>query len=197
MVLIAGGCRHDGRTLRPAGPGNVSSISTTAPDATDDVIGEPSSTGSVPFPAAGLTIIAPWRDGAQIDARYTCDDLNVSPALSWSAAPAGTVEIALTLSDIDAPGFVHWAIGGLSAQSTSLNEGLVPLGAYEANNGNGVVGYTGPCPPAGELHTYVITVYYLGESLDLTDGVPGLDMVEAIQIAEIDEASVTGTFSRP
>ncbi len=194
VVLIAGGCRHDGRTLRPAGPGQQSSISTLAAPSDTDGIGEPSTTG-LPLPA-GLTVTAPWRDGAEIDPRYTCDGTNLAPALSWSAAPAGTVEIAITLTDVDAPDFVHWAIAGLSPSSTSIAEDTVPIGAYEGTNGNGVVGYTGPCPPAGETHNYLITVYYLGEASGSSDGAAGLDLIDALQSAELDEGSVTGSFSR-
>jgi len=199
LILIAGGCNDDGRTLRPAKPGQMSSISTTsAPDTTGGaVIGQPTTTmtdGS--FPAAGLTVIAPWREGAEIDPRYTCDGPNVAPALSWSAAPAGTAEIAITLTDFDAPGYVHWVIAGLADTAISINEQTVPFGAYEGTNSNGVIGYAGPCPPSGETHTYIMTVYYLFEPVDLSDGTPGLDLMDAIQAVELDEASVTGTFSR-
>ena len=51
---------------------------------------------------APQTVTAPWRDGGPIDARYTCKGANVSPALSWTAAPEGTQEIAITLIDQDA-----------------------------------------------------------------------------------------------
>ncbi|MDO8390713.1 MAG: YbhB/YbcL family Raf kinase inhibitor-like protein [Actinomycetota bacterium] len=198
LVVLVAGCNDDGRTLRPAEPGQEASISTVAvtTDTTGTLIGEPDTSGGS-VPAGGLSLIAPWREGAEIDARYSCDGPNLAPALSWSTAPAGTVEIALTLTDMDAPEFVHWAIAGLADTAVSIGEETVPLGAYEGTNGTGVVGYTGPCPPSGQIHTYVMTVYYLFEPVDLSDGTPGLDLVEAIQLAALDEASVTGTFSRP
>jgi Raf kinase inhibitor-like YbhB/YbcL family protein len=197
VPLVIGGCKHDGRNLPPPRDDQNQSISslsqtteaTTDPFATDGLDTTPPSIGS-------LTLTAPWRDGAEIDARYTCDGTNVSPALSWSAAPEGTVEIAITLSDLDVPGFVHWAIAGIAPTAVTLAEDTVPLGAYEAANSLGDTGYTGPCPPAGTQHLYLVTVHYLGDVTGLGDGAPGLDMVEAIEAAEIARAEVSGIFSR-
>jgi Raf kinase inhibitor-like YbhB/YbcL family protein len=206
LLMVAGGCRHDGRTLRPAKSDQFSSVSTTAPPSTDDpAFIDPDSTDALStvatfttLPPAGSALVAtaPWRDGAEIDARYTCDGLNVAPALSWSAAPAGTVEIAITLTDLDAPGFVHWVIAGISPLSIALNEDTVPLDAYEATNGSGDIGYTGPCPPAGSPHHYVITVHYLGAPTGLDDGTPAAELINAIDSAETASAEVNGTFSR-
>jgi len=221
-LAVAGGCRHDGRTLRPADPNQRSSVSTTSPSTTADfldgsdganetLVGEDTlvapttqfgqttltTTDVTAGPSTGpLTILAPWRDGAEIDARFTCDGLNVAPPLSWTAAPAGTVEIAVTLTDTDAPGFTHWVIAGISPTMIALNEDTVPLGAYEAVNGNGDLGYTGPCPPAGTTHTYVITVHYLDATTELGDGATGAEVITAIATAEIASAEVSGTFSR-
>ncbi len=214
LLTAAGGCKSDGRTLRPAGADQNASISTPAPVATDDpsvvdpdaadtsptttpLSTTPTTTASTLVPPAGtLVATAPWRDGEPIDARYTCDGLNVAPALSWSSAPAGTVEIAITLTDLDAPLFTHWVIAGLSPASIALDEDTVPFGAYEATNGAGDVGYTGPCPPAGTSHNYVVAVHYLGAATGLDDGSPAEDLITAIETAETALADVTGTFSR-
>lgn len=205
MLLAA--CNDDGRSLRPAGPDQNLSISTTAAPSTDgDVIDSPDSTGGGETTAAGggstlplgdedLFLSTPWEDGATIDAKYTCDGANVSPALSWSPAPEGTVELAVTMRDLDA-GFDHWGMAGLSPERTSLGEGEVPLGAYEAENGAGAIGYTGPCPPAGSTHRYVVTVHYLVAPTDLTDGVSLGELLDGISVAENASAQVTGTFSR-
>lgn len=131
-LLVMGGCKSDGRTLREPGPYQTTSISTLP--ASIDTVGPTDSFDSldtlVPPENPNLTITAPWPDGGPIDPRYTCDGLNVSPALSWSPAPAGTVEIVITVSDLDAPDFTHWGLAGLSPDTTLLAEGTVPLGAY-------------------------------------------------------------------
>jgi Raf kinase inhibitor-like YbhB/YbcL family protein len=207
-AMLVAACNDDGRTLRPADPDKNLSISTTASPSTDgDSLGTPApsddgdttvpgSDGStLPLGDEDLFLSAPWVDGGPIDAKYTCDGDNVAPALSWSPAPEGTVEIAVTMRDLDAP-FAHWGIAGLAPDLTSLGEGDVPLGAYEATNGAGAIGYTGPCPPAGSTHTYVLTVHYLVSETDLTDGVPLSELLDGISVAENASAEVAGTFSR-
>lgn len=205
LLMAAGGCKTDGRTLRPARDDQNASVSTPAPAATDDpTFIDPDAAnstatttiGTLVPPAGTLLATAPWRNGEAIDPRYTCDGLNVAPALSWSAAPAGTVEIAITLTDLDAPQFAHWVIAGLSPRTIALDEDTVPIGAYEATNGVGDVGYTGPCPAAGSTHEYVVAVHYLGAATGLDDGSAAEDLITTINAAETAIADVTGTFSR-
>jgi Raf kinase inhibitor-like YbhB/YbcL family protein len=205
--MLGAACRHDGRTLRDPKPDQNQSISTLAtttdPAVIDTVettaVGDSTGgddTASLPGGDEDLTVTAPWESGATIDPKYTCDGDNVAPALQWTAAPEGTVEIAITLSDLDNPAFAHWAIAGISAEQTALEEDTVPLGAYEATNGAGAIGYTGPCPPAGSTHTYALTVHYLGSETNLTDGVAAGELVDGIAAAELASVEVDGTFSR-
>jgi Raf kinase inhibitor-like YbhB/YbcL family protein len=120
----------------------------------------------------------------------------VSPALNWSAGPEGTVEIAITMVDLDAPDFVHWAIAGIDPLATSLGEGVVPQYSMQGINGTGQPGYTGPCPPAGETHQYRITVHYLSEQTELGDGAPGADLITSIEASTLASATTTGTYSQ-
>ncbi len=200
LLMAIGGCKSDGRVLRPARADQNASVSTPAPVVTDNIpelTNPPTTSPTTLVPAVGVQVAtAPWRNGAAIDSRYTCDGLNVAPALAWSAAPAGTVEIAITMTDVDAPLFAHWVIAGLSPSSIALDEDTVPVGAYEALNGAGDVGYTGPCPPAGSSHNYVVAVHYLASATGLDDGSSAEDLIAAIEAAETAIADVTGTFSR-
>jgi Raf kinase inhibitor-like YbhB/YbcL family protein len=201
LTMVVAACNDDGRELRDAKPDQTQSISTTiAPDTvvvddgSSDSLSSPSST--LPLGDEEYTVTAPWDAGTAIDPRYTCNGDNIAPALSWSVAPAGTAEIAISLTDLDAPGFAHWVIAGISPEQIALAEDTVPLGAYQAVNGAGAVGYTGPCPPAGSAHTYVLTVHYLGSQTNLTDGVAAEELLDGISVAEIASAEVDGTFSR-
>jgi Raf kinase inhibitor-like YbhB/YbcL family protein len=219
LALVAAGCRHDGREMRPALPSQDGSVSTTAAATVpssdsgffDTVATDSGATGSVApgghidasttngigtvAPLAQiLTVTAPWRDGAAIDPRYTCKGSNVSPALSWSKAPEGTQEIAITLIDQDAS-FDHWTVSGIAPDITSLAENTTSPGAVAALNGSGGATYTGPCPPAGATHTYRITVNYLDRALLLSAGGTASDMRTAIDDATIASAQVTGTFT--
>src|SRR5690606_2198180 len=77
-----------------------------------------------------LTSDAFANDGA-IPTRHTGEGEDVSPALSWSGAPAGTKSFAVICHDPDAPlvsangtyGFVHWVHYNIPADVTSLPEG--------------------------------------------------------------------------
>jgi Raf kinase inhibitor-like YbhB/YbcL family protein len=190
-------CNDDGRELRPATPDQMGSVSTTSaptttapvPGVFDTLPGEASVTLSTP------SLVAPFADGGQIPPRYTCNGPNESPALSWTGAPPEAVEIAVTMIDIDAPGYVHWAMSGIDPLATGLGEGVVPEFAITSINSGGTPGYTGPCPPAGETHTYEITVHFLLQQTELADGGPGADLLAFIDGATLSSASVTATFA--
>jgi Raf kinase inhibitor-like YbhB/YbcL family protein len=211
--VVVTACNDDGRTMRPAGPGQNASVSTLAPvtepsadetfaPATSPTTSPPTSPTTTPTSgtvAAGGELVvtsSAFADGGPIPAQYTCQGDNVSPDLSWSPAPEQTVEIAITMVDLDAPDFVHWAIAALDPDSTSLGAGVVPELAIEGTNGTGQLGYTGPCPPPGETHRYRITVHYLTEQTELGDGAAGADLAAAIDVATLASAGITGTYSQ-
>ena len=107
------------------------------------------------------------RSGHPIPAQFWgCEDAGISPQLSWRGAPAGTKSFAVSLFDPDAPtgsGFWHWTAWDLPATTTSLpTAAVLPPGAVNGPNDGGGTGYTGPCPPEGDItHNYVFTVVAL------------------------------------
>lgn len=185
-------CNDDGRELRPATPDQTGSVSTTSSPAT--TLPVPGVFDTTPGEASVTppSLVAPFAEGAPIPARYTCTGENLSPALSWTGAPPETVEIAVSMIDLDAPGYVHWAMSGIDPLATSLGEGIVPEFAITSTNGAGTPGYTGPCPPAGQSHTYEITVHFLLQQTELADGGPGADLLAFIDGATLSSTSVTG-----
>jgi len=108
---------------------------------------------------------------AQVFNEFGCKGGNVSPALSWSGAPAGTQSFALLVHDPDAPtgsGWWHWVVYNIPASTTSLPAGagdpkkkLMPAGAVQGRTDYGTVGYGGPCPPPGKPHHYHFQLYAL------------------------------------
>jgi Raf kinase inhibitor-like YbhB/YbcL family protein len=106
----------------------------------------------------------------QVFKGFGCAGSNVSPALSWTGAPAGTKSFAVMMYDPDAPtgsGWWHWVVFNLPPTVTSLAKGagdpkknLMPKGAIQSRTDYGGDGYGGPCPPPGDKpHRYQITVF--------------------------------------
>ena len=115
------------------------------------------------------------QEGATIAAEqvfkgFGCTGSNISPALNWSGAPAGTKSFAVSIYDPDAPtgsGWWHWVVSNIPAGTTSLpkdagnvKKKLMPKGAIQSRTDFGADGYGGPCPPPGDKpHHYHITVF--------------------------------------
>ena len=124
---------------------------------------------------------------------------NVSPALSWSGAPAGTRSYAVTVFDPDAPtgsGWWHWIAYDIPADVTDLAEGgPLPDGTRQALNDYGYRGYGGACPPPGPPHRYVHTVYALDvDKLDADENGSHASVRFALMANVLDQASLTATF---
>ncbi len=113
-----------------------------------------------------------------IDARNTCDGVDLSPPLAWTGVPEGTQSFALMVDDIDADEgiFSHWVVVGMPPETVALDEGSVPKGAVVGMNDFKTLGYRGPCLLSGsqnkekDAHTYVFTVYALDTTLNLQTG---------------------------
>ena len=84
---------------------------------------------------------------AQVFNEFGCKGGNVSPALAWSGAPAGTKSFALLMHDPDAPtgsGWWHWIVYNIPAGTSSLpagagdpKKGLMPAGAVQGRTDYG------------------------------------------------------------
>ncbi len=102
---------------------------------------------------------------------------NQSPQLYWENAPQETQSFAVTMYDLDAPtgsGFWHWVVFNIPADVHELKAdageptgNLLPEDAVQSNTDMGVPGYAGAAPPEGPAHRYLITVYALGNKLEL------------------------------
>jgi Raf kinase inhibitor-like YbhB/YbcL family protein len=209
-ALVLAACdTGDGKQLQPYDPADYPSqtVATTVEEQFDvepttDPAGDP--TGDAASPDGTVEpfdLAAPWIDGGDIDPRYTCDGLDVAPAISWGAVPEGTAEIAVALVDdsavSDGRPFVHWVIGGLDPGEIAVVEGDVPPGALQALNFFGDVGYGGPCPPPGDdPHLYRLTAYALNQQLELADGDPAIEFLDIIATLTIASTDVTGFYQR-
>jgi hypothetical protein len=149
-----------------------------------------------------LTSTAFQADGA-IPKKFTCDGPDVSPALAWSDAPAGTQSFALIMDDPDAPvgTWVHWVLYDLPAGAHELAEGLakqeeLPGGARQGRNDFRRIGYGGPCPPSGPAHRYFFKLYALDGKLGLKAGATKADVEKAMKGHILAQGALMGRYGR-
>ena len=159
-------------------------------------------TSATPVLARGprMRLTSPaFAAGTEIPTGFTCDDHDVPPPLRWSGLPASTVELAVTLEDLDGPGgrFVHWVVWGIDPTSRGLPEGVVPAGVQEGRNGAGRDSYLGPCPPAGsDPHRYRFTLYALRRPVALGLGATADQLRSAIRGSTLGRAELVARYAR-
>jgi Raf kinase inhibitor-like YbhB/YbcL family protein len=144
----------------------------------------------------------------QVYNAFGCTGSNVSPALTWENAPAGTKSFAVTMYDPDAPtgsGWWHWTVYNIPATYKGLPKGFGKTGETTLADGImqgrtdfGTAGYGGPCPPQGDKpHRYVIAVFALKtERLDVPENATAAMIGFNLNAQKLGLAKVTGTFGR-
>lgn len=144
---------------------------------------------------------------AQVFNEFGCKGGNVSPALSWSGAPAGTQSFALLMHDPDAPtgsGWWHWIVYNIPVNATSLpagagdpNKKLMPAGAVQGRTDYGSVGYGGPCPPPGKPHHYHFQLHALKvPKLDLPANASAAMVGFNVRAQSLGHAELVGLYGR-
>ena len=141
----------------------------------------------------------------------TCDGSDVSPELSWSSAPEGTVSYAVYAYDVNAgesgyDTWVHWLVADIPADTSTMSHQLAggvgsgdaaPDGGVNGLNDWSETGYRGPCPPTGTGdHNYYFKVYALDTTLNLSEGFDYAAFSSAHDGHILQEAYVTGTYRR-
>jgi Raf kinase inhibitor-like YbhB/YbcL family protein len=131
-------------------------------------------------PRLALTTTA-FEDGGIIPNKYTmaADGTPVSPKLSWTNVPDGTVSFALILHDPDTSlvkktaEVLHWMIFNIPGTSRELPEGVpadpqLPDGSIQSLNQSKKVGYLGMGAAAvGPYHHYTFELFALDTKLSL------------------------------
>ncbi len=140
-----------------------------------------------------------FTHGSRIPDRHTCNGEDVSPELSWTGTPDGTVEFALVCHDPDAPltdGFTHWVVSGIPADSIGIPEG----GGGAWNQGTtdfGAQQYNGPAPPPGHgLHHYFFHLYALSGRVEADAVTTRADLLARIDPLILVQARLVGTYDR-
>ncbi|MFG2294540.1 YbhB/YbcL family Raf kinase inhibitor-like protein [Streptomyces sp. NPDC048603] len=148
----------------------------------------------------GIHLTSPaFADHAEIPRRYSGEGEDVSPPLTWTAAPEGTAELLLLCEDPDVPGtsFLHWLVTGIDPWTGGVEEGQEPHGGHSWPNGFGRPGWGGPMPPPGhEPHRYSFRLYALAQPVRL-HGRPGVDAVHsAVRGKTLASGTLVGVYQR-
>ncbi len=150
-----------------------------------------------------------FDNNGTIPKKQTCDGEDLSPALKWSDAPAGTKSFVMIMDDPDAPPgtWVHWVLYDISGDAKGLDEGLpkketLPNGARHglcwgvADSQMSRVGYFGPCPPPGKPHRYFFKLYALDTKLDLPPKVTKSQVEAKLKGHILGETQIIGKYGR-
>jgi Raf kinase inhibitor-like YbhB/YbcL family protein len=162
---------------------------------------------------ATLTVTSPTLKANEVvPIDHTADGRNVSPALSWSGAPAATKQFALVYDDPDVAfgnppqSFVHWIAYNIPGAAKGLPGELLMdavltappeiAGTIQGLSGFKRTGYRGPAPPPGKPHHYTWTVYALDAELKLDQGLNRNQLMEAIKGHIIGQGSLVAIYER-
>ena len=172
-----------------------------------------SATAATAQTPATLTITSPTLKANEVvPIDHTADGKNVSPALSWSGAPANTKQFALIYDDPDVAfgnppqTFVHWVVYNIPGTAKGL-PGELPMdavltapadiaGTIQGLSGFKRTGYRGPAPPPGKPHHYTWTVYALDAELKLDQGLNRNQLMEAMKGHIIGQGSLVAIYER-
>ena len=143
-----------------------------------------------------------FETGGAMPPKHTGEAQDVSPALSWTDAPAGTKSFAVICHDPDAPlvkgntyGYVHWVLYNLPAATTPLAEGTREgtLGTNDFCKAS----YNGPMPPRGHgTHRYYFWILALNTDAKLAPGLSLWQLLEKIEPSVIGMNRLVGTYQR-
>lgn len=169
---------------------------------------------AAPEPQRGFTLSAPGRnDNAMLSTPYAgknpanpnCVGENLSPALAWVRAPAGTRSFAIVMDDQAGRaglGVNHWTAYGIAANVSALAEGEASTPAARFAVGKNTIGataYLGPCPPKGNApQHYVYTL--IATSLEpgaLASGLNKAELMDALRGKTLGAASLVLRFAHP
>ena len=160
-----------------------------------------------PPPAMRLTSSA-FADGSVIPEKYTSAGQSISPELTWTNTPMGTVTFALLFHDPDVAlqrklnDVTHWIAWNIPGTATKLEEGIkegatLPDGMIQGKNTRGTNAYMGPGAPAnGPDHHYTFELFALDTKLELGPDASRADVMNAMDGHILGKAVWEGRFHR-
>jgi phosphatidylethanolamine-binding protein (PEBP) family uncharacterized protein len=135
---------------------------------------------------------------------YSCDGaggmLSPSPPLSWTGAPEGTVEFAITMTTLALDGLKwNWVLYHIPGNVTSLAENTVGVGTAGVSTDGPDLRYYPPCSTGPGAKTYTFTIYALSGIPTFSvpaNGVSGDVLTSAISPLTIASRQLNVTYTR-
>jgi Raf kinase inhibitor-like YbhB/YbcL family protein len=192
----------DGGATDTASDGAAGATTDAKPDAFPADLISPDVVSTDSADSLTLTSTA-LTEGSAFPAANTCAGTDVSPTLTWTTGPTGTLSYAIVLTDLSIDA-VHWVIWDIPAGTTSLAADLpgdstltTPAGAKQVHKleffGAGGA-YKGPCP-SGNEHVYQFEVDAIGTATlaGVTTTSSTAAIKAAVQAASLAHGDLDGT----
>jgi Raf kinase inhibitor-like YbhB/YbcL family protein len=157
------------------------------------------SSGEFALSSTGVT------PGTQIPTQFTCDGLNVSPPLAWTAGPVGTLSYAIVFTDTSND-LIHWVIWDIAPATTLLpqdipqtaipnppGDGALQVESYD----NATFGYLGPCPPNEHVYQWVVYAIDVATLPNVTTASTRTQVETEILLHDLASASLTAPYDPP
>ena len=116
-AIALAACSRDGRVLRDSGPGQGESIAIVTTPTDPKLDTESTAVADNLFSVSGT-----WIDSGALDPRHTCKGSNTSPALTIANVPAGTVSLAISLTEIANPDQPLWVVANINQTLSTIQE---------------------------------------------------------------------------
>lgn len=154
--------------------------------------------------AAQLTVSSPaFKDSDKMPRSAGCDGGEHSPALTIASPPAGTVSLAVLMTELDPPraGAALWIVYNLPPNTASLPENqprtrTLKNDALQLPGATGKMGYVGPCQNPGVTKRYAIEVFALDTMLDLSENADKRTFLLAVEGHILARAKMTGRYKK-
>lgn len=146
-----------------------------------------------------------FSHGARVPKKYTCDGDTISPPLTITAVPKGTMSLVLIMEDPDLPKelypnggtFDHWILFNIPPDTTVIPEGKEV--GIQGKNSVMKNSYAGPCPPPHyepKEHRYFFRIWALDNNLSLQEGASKNELLVAMQGHILATTELMGRYAR-
>ena len=179
MILVTAGCSAQTNNDSVATTSVAPSSTTAAMEPTTTVAGTTLTTAAAVTTTAGsiaktsFALSSPdMTAGGAMPVAFTCDGQSLSPSLSWTSGPTGTVGYAIAMHHSPGPGDTHWywVVYNIPSTTTKVAAGASAPGTLGTNSVNSQLAYAPPCSKGPGIKTYTYTVYALSAAPSFTAG---------------------------